>query len=374
MVFRLEAVELERVARQGVVALVEGHRAEAARQPLGALDECLSPDDVLDFCGGRLREPRLGRVQRHLEGCASCMALVTGAASDWQAPEPCEWLDVASNFRNGERVADRFRIRRFVGRGGMGEVYDAVDEHRGERVALKAVLAATCDNRHMLHSFRREARLGRRIKHRNVCRVHGAPAATATRSPVPFFTMEFIEGETLLEYLKGQPLSIDSALVIAEQLLLGLRAIHDAGVLHLDFKASNIMLRGGSELRPVILDFGLARRASTSAHRQHVRPLTGSLAYMPPEQILGRNPGAQNDVFAFGVVLFQMLTGTLPFPVAPSTRSSIVERLTAHAPKPSSVVRRLPRWLDEVVLTCLAEQEERFSSVEAVMEGLKIAF
>ena len=101
-----------------------------------------------------------------------------------------------------------------------------------------------------------------------------------------------------------------------------------------------------------------------------MRPLTGSLAYMPPEQILGRDPGAQNDVFAFGVVLFQMLTGTLPFPVAPSTRSSIVERLTAHAPKPSSVVRRLPRWLDEVVLGCLAEQEERFSSVDAVMEGL----
>jgi len=374
VVLRLEAVELERVARHGVVALVEGHRAEAARQPLDALDDCLSPDDVLDFCEGQLRGTRIGRVQRHLEGCAASMALVTGAASDWQAPEPCEWLDVASNFRNGDLVAGRFRIRRFVGRGGMGEVYDAIDEHWGERVALKAVLAATCDNRHMLHSFRREARLGRRIKHPNVCRVYGAPAATAVRSPVPFFTMEFIEGETLLEHLNGEPLSIDAALVVAEQLLLGLRAVHDAGVLHLDFKSSNIMLRGGSERCPVILDFGLARRVSTSGHPQSVRPLTGSLAYMPPEQILGRAPGAQNDVFAFGVVLFQMLTGTMPFPVAPSTRSSIVERLTAHAPKPSSVVRRLPRWLDEVVLTCLAEQEERFGSVEAVMEGLRMAF
>jgi serine/threonine protein kinase len=302
------------------------------------------------------------------------MALVTGAASDWQAPEPCEWLDVASNFRSGELVAGRFRIRRFVGRGGMGEVYEAIDERDGQRVALKAVLAATCDNRHMLRSFRREARLGRRVKHPNVCRVHGSPGGTATRSPVPFFTMEFIEGETLTDRLSGEPLSIDAALVIAEQLLLGLRAIHEANVLHLDIKASNIMLRDGCERRPVILDFGLARHASSSAHSHRVRPLTGSLAYMPPEQILGRDPGAQNDVFAFGVVLFQMLTGTLPFPVAPSTRSSIVERLTAHAPKPSSVVRRLPRWLDEVVLTCLAEQEQRFSSVEAVMEGLKIAF
>jgi serine/threonine protein kinase len=183
--------------------------------------------------------------------------------------------------------------------------------------------------------------------------------------------MDYIEGETLSERLSIEPLSTDEALEIAHQLLLGLGAIHRAGVLHLDVKTSNIMLCHGRASEAIILDFGLARCALGASRRRGVRPLTGSLAYMPPEQMLGRSPAFRNDVFAFGVVLFQMLTGRLPFPIVqPAATSSLVLRLTAQAPRPSQLEPRLPRWLDELVLTCLADQDRRFQSADAVLEAL----
>ncbi len=385
--FRLEAVELERVTgRYGKLALVDGPRdrlgpyPEASARRAPDASECLSAEDILDFCGGRLAAPRAGLVQAHLDVCASCMDLVTLAINDWEPHEPTEWLEVASNFRPGDSVDGRYRILRFLASGGMGEVYEALDTVTSERVALKAVLAAACDNQRMLRHFVREARLGRRIRHRNVCHVFEARAADAARAPpshagvpysTPYFTMQYVDGETLTERVRRAPLSIDAALTIARQLLDGLAAVHDAGVLHLDIKGSNVMLPHAEPLRPIILDFGLARRSSVGAPAQRVRPLTGSLAYMPPEQILGRAPNVQNDVFAFGVVLFQMLTRELPFPAAQrTTASSIVQRLSAQAPLPSSIEPHVVDWLDELVLNCLAGPERRYPNVNALQEIL----
>jgi len=183
--------------------------------------------------------------------------------------------------------------------------------------------------------------------------------------------MELIEGTTLNERLLRGALALDASVDIARQLLEGLRAIHAAGVLHLDIKSSNVMLRSGPERRAVILDFGLARAALAASRSRHVEPLTGSLPYMPPEQILGHTPSVQNDIFAFGVVLFQMLTGELPFPsTQPSTSSSIVRRLSARAPRPSQLVPAIPRWLDQLVLGCMTHPEHRFRHVGAVIDAL----
>jgi serine/threonine protein kinase len=371
--FRAEAVQVEpQTARLGRLAPVES-LLPASGQAASSAGECPGYDDVLGFCAGTLGPERSVFVQRHLDTCPACMDLVTLAINDWEPREPPRWLDVASNFQPGDRVDDRFVIRRFLGCGGMGEVYEAVDTQSSTRVALKAVLAACSDNPYILRCFRREARLGRTLRHPNVCRVHHSAGhrPAARKAPVPYFTMEFIEGETLHERLRRAPLSLDETLAIARELLVGLRAIHRAGVLHLDIKSSNIMLRRGQPQKPVILDFGLARRASRS-RRERVRPLTGSLAYMPPEQILGRVPDVQNDLFAFGVVLFHMLTRELPFPAAqPSMASSIVQRLTAHAPRPSELVPTVPAWLDQVVFTCLADPDHRYSDAQALLEVLE---
>jgi hypothetical protein len=338
-----------------------------------AAETCLTPDEVLGFCAGAIGVVSSNRVQQHLDACALCLDLVAGALNEWAPPEPTDWIEVGCNFRPGDRVAGRYRIVRLLGRGGMGEVYEAIDLKGEHKVALKAVLAASSDNRRMLRSFRREAHLGRKIQHPNVCRVLAAPPERlAARSPVPFFTMEYIDGETLSERLLHGPLPTAEALLLAEQLLLGLSAIHDANVLHLDLKSSNVMLSASSARRAIILDFGLARRASRCSPQEGVRPVTGSLAYMPPEQILGLAPSARNDVFAFGVVLFQMLTARLPFPAAePSLHSSLVRRLSAHAPDPSQVVADVPLWLDRVVSCCLADHEHRYADAAAVLRALR---
>jgi serine/threonine protein kinase len=365
----LDAVVLEEVGQEaaGRAGAVDSIAADPS-----AAEACLSPDEVLDFCAGAAGVVGSTRVQHHLDVCPLCLDLVTGALNEWAPPASTDWLEIGCNFRPGDCVAGRYRIVRLLGRGGMGEVYEAVDLASDHKVALKAVLAACSDNRHMLRGFRLEAHLGRKVRHPNVCRVLAAPREPLVpRSPVPFFTMEFIEGHTLSERLMSSPLATGEALLIAEQLLLGLRAIHAANVLHLDLKSSNVMLGPDEARRAIILDFGLARRASRASHQQGVRPVTGSLAYMPPEQILGLPPSAQNDVFAFGVVLFQMLTARLPFPAAePSAHSSLVRRLTAHAPDPSQLVANVPRWLDQVVSGCLAEHERRYADADAVLRAL----
>jgi eukaryotic-like serine/threonine-protein kinase len=367
LVLRWEAIQLERVGRRASLGAID-LRLTAA--PV-AVDGCPSIDDILDFSGGQATPARAEDIQRHIDGCRACLELVTGALHDWGRPAPVGWLDIAGNFRPGDRIEGRFRIVRLLGRGGMGEVYEAIDLASSARVALKAVIATHCDSVYLLGGFRREARLGRRVCHSNVCRIHRPARPEGARSPVPYFTMEFIEGVSLNERLLRGPLSIEDSLRVAGQILSGLRAIHAAGVLHLDIKSSNVMLDRSSPSRAVILDFGLARPVLAASRARRVRPLTGSLPYMPPEQILGRSPSVQNDVFAFGVVLFQMLTGELPFPSAqPSTTSSIVRRLSARAPRPSQLAPRVPRWLDDVVLGCTTQPEHRFASVEAVVEAL----
>jgi Protein kinase domain len=374
--FRSEAVELERAWAwrswpKGHTLALPGRLCPVTSP---GMEACLSADDVLGFCEGQLHAERASRVQRHLEVCALCLELVAGAANRWLSPEPADLLQVANNFRPGDRVAGRFEIVRFLARGGMGEVYEALDMRAGDRVALKAVLATLCDRRSALRCFRREARMGRQVQHPNVCRVHAAVAydPSSAASPVPFFTMDLIQGETLSARLAARAFSMAEALSLAHELLVGLRAIHQAGVLHLDFKSSNVMLRddAGSP-RPVILDFGLARAVLHGPSKRRRRALAGSLAYMPPEQLLGRLPDCRNDVFAFGVVLFEMLTLRLPFSTAQSSlQSSIVQRLAAHAPRPSALVSRVPRWLDEVVGRCLAEPEQRYPDIDAVMAAL----
>lgn len=368
MVFRWEAIQLDGVGRRATLGAIDLRLTTAPLVPEG----CPSIDDILDFSGGRAMPARADAIQRHIDGCRACLELVTGALHDWVRPAPVGWLDIAGNFRPGDRIDGRFRILRPLGRGGMGEVYEAIDLVSSARVALKAVIATHCDSAFLLRSFRREARLGRRVCHPHVCRIHRpVHPEGGLRSPVPYFTMEFIEGITLNERLLRGALPIDTSLRIAREVLGGLRAIHAAGVLHLDIKSSNVMLGHGCPNRAVILDFGLARPAGVASRACRVRPLTGSLPYMPPEQILGRCPSAQNDVFAFGVVLFQMLTGELPFPSSqPSTTSSIVRRLSARAPRPSQLASHIPRWLDDVVLGCTTQPEHRFASVDAVLEAL----
>jgi tetratricopeptide (TPR) repeat protein len=251
-----------------------------------------------------------------------------------------------ARFVGGDVIANRYRILRPLGRGGMGEVFEAEDLELHERVALKTILPSLANDERLVAAFKREIALARRVTHPNVCRTFDLDFHGATL----FVTMELLEGETLAELLqrKGR-LTPEEALPIAKQLAAGLDAAHAAGIVHRDFKPGNVMIAGN---RAVITDFGLARAAAAEdAHGDsHV---IGTPAYMAPEQVERGETKAPADIYAFGIVLYEMVAGALPFE-GDSGLSALVKRLEKAPTPPRAHVPDLDvRW-EHAILRCLA--------------------
>ncbi len=231
------------------------------------------------------------------------------------------------SFVSGEVVGQRFRIEQFLAEGGMGEVYVAEDLELGERVALKTIRPELANDERILARFKREIQLARKVTHRHVSRVfdlffHHADVL-GERRLVVFLSMELLQGETLSARIRRTgALPFAEAQKIAVQLVEGLDAAHHAGIIHRDFKSANVVLvtdpdgserRPGSDERAVIMDFGLASTLRPSAQAAPSGGLAGTPAYMAPEQVEDGPLTAATDIYALGVVLFEMATGTLPF-------------------------------------------------------------
>jgi serine/threonine protein kinase len=341
-----------------------------------AASRCLSEDEVMRLCAGEIAEEHLPRIDEHLDRCEGCQRWVaevmahgeTNPADDDEAsPHP-------SAFRAGTLASGRFRIVRFIKRGGMGEVYEAFDSVLETRVALKTIISTACDSPRAVRKLKAEVQLARSIRHPNVCSVfdiwehHAVPGDA---NPVHFFTMEFIDGLTLRQLLERSLFDFDETLRIARLQLLGLRAAHDSGVVHRDFKSDNVMLRNGrhDDAQLVVMDFGLARTLQKEgAASNDSEQFAGSVAYMAPEQVEGRrNIGPEADVFAFGVVLFEMLTGELPW-VGDSPWTTAALRLTQRAPPPSRLRPGLSPRIDAFVLKCLNRQPaDRFKDAREAL-------
>jgi serine/threonine protein kinase len=217
-------------------------------------------------------------------------------------------------------LAERFRIVRFVARGGMGELYEAEDLELGERVALKTILPSIAARRNTLDRFRREVHLARRVTHPNVCRTFDLFHHREGDGDIAFVTMEFLEGETLADLLRRKKhLTPEEALPIAQQVASALSAAHDAGVVHRDLKAGNVLLVPGEsdgKMRAVVTDFGLAvpaREEAGSGSLTATGHFVGTPAYMAPEQVEGKPITQATDVYSFGILLYEMMTGALPF-------------------------------------------------------------
>jgi len=253
-------------------------------------------------------------------------------------------------FVPGTLLNERYRVAGLLGRGGMGEVYRADDLLLGQAVALKFLPESLKDDPDRLERFYDEVRIALRITHPVVCRTHDVQHHEGQ----PFLSMELVDGEDLKTLLRriGR-LPTDKALEIARQLCAGLAAAHAQGVLHRDLKPENVMIDGEGRVR--ITDFGLAA-AAESIQDEDVR--SGTPAYMAPEQLAGRDVTTASDVYALGLVLYELFTGKRAF-----TGRSYQELMRQHAEtdvaRPTSVVSDLDPAVEQVILRCLEKDPAR---------------
>ncbi|MEO8657641.1 MAG: protein kinase [Bryobacteraceae bacterium] len=274
-------------------------------------------------------------------------------------------------FRAGDELLGRFRIREYLGFGGMGEVYEALDTLTGDTVALKTLRSHFLQSPMYLEMFQREVREARKINHNNVCRIHDV-FQTPTRSGLeaPFFSMELLRGGTLYERLiQDGPFAEKAAVAIVRQICSGLAAAHHAGVLHRDLKSVNVMLAARDETPPriVIVDLGLARdvHASPPTVASLEEPfLPGTSDYFAPELLLGMPPSVATDIFALGVLIFELVTGHYPFE-APVPMVSIAMRLQMPPASPHKWAPELSlRWKRAIIACLSTKASRRPSSVE----------
>ena len=274
-------------------------------------------------------------------------------------------------------MAGRYRVVRFLAQGGMGEVYEAEDLELHEPVALKIVRPEIARDERMLERFNHEIRLARRVTHSNVCRIFDVfHHETDAGDDVTFLTMELLRGETLSARLRRTGrMDPAQALPLVRQMGGALGAAHEVGVAHLDFKSQNVMLVPAERgLRAIVMDFGLARATAISEGVDGSigdgKMFAGTPATMAPEQVEGGPITAAADIYAFGVVLFQMMTGHLPFSGSTPV-STAIKRLKEPAPSPRRLAPELDPVWESVILRCLErDPARRFPSVAEVLEAL----
>jgi serine/threonine protein kinase/TolB-like protein len=272
-----------------------------------------------------------------------------------------------------------YRLESRIGGGGMGEVYRARDTRLGRTVAIKVLLSQVADDEPSRERFEREARVVAGLSHPHICTLHdiGTYGAPTHQGPVPYLVMEFLNGETLAERLAKGALPVDEALEYAIQIASALDTAHRAGIVHRDLKPRNVMLTsGGAKL----LDFGLAKAtgspaldASLTLDSELTTPgtIVGTMHYMAPEQLEGLPTDARTDVFAFGCLLYETLSGKKAF--AGRSGATVLAAILAQEPTPlRELVPTVPTAVEEIVSRCLAKSpDDRWQSAAELFVELK---
>jgi serine/threonine-protein kinase len=265
-------------------------------------------------------------------------------------------------FVPGTLLGGRYRILALLGRGGMGEVYRAMDLTLGQSVALKFLPEEASRNQRLLERFHGEVRVARVVSHPNVCRVYDIGEVEG----MPFISMEYVDGEDLASLLtRIGRLPADKAVETARKLCAGLAAAHDRGVIHRDLKPQNIMMNKRGEV--VIMDFGLAAIASElSGAEAH----NGTPAYMSPEQLKGAGVTHKSDIYALGLVLYELFTGKRPYD-AQTMQQLLDMQEAAHLTSMTSVAADIDPSVEKIIRRCLdPDPGKRPSTALSVMAAL----
>ena len=274
-------------------------------------------------------------------------------------------------------LLNHYRIVSLIGAGGMGEVYLAEDTRLGRRVAVKILPEDVNRDKTRLQRFEQEARAASALNHPNILTVF----EFGDEKGLHFLATEFIEGKTLRDEINGGELSIAAALSIAEQVAFALSAAHSAGIVHRDLKPENIMVRSDGIVK--VLDFGLAKllqdgvgqtdpeAATRALVRTDPGAVMGTAAYMSPEQVKGKEADARTDIWSLGAVLYETLTGKMPF-TGENSNEVIASILKSEPLSVSAFVPVIPHDVEKIVgKTLRKDREERYQNVKDLWLDLK---
>ncbi|HTS03736.1 MAG TPA: protein kinase [Thermoanaerobaculia bacterium] len=338
---------LEDLAR-GAAAIREGNLdvklPEAGGGEVGALARAFSA------MVGELKEK--AALEQMVAGIRRDAHATRGETLAARAPAPDAAARAFAGPRVGTLFAARYEVTALLGRGGMGTVYRAVDRELDDEIALKVLLPDAFDEGSgAAQTLKQEIRLARKITHRNVVRTHDLGEAEGVR----FLTMEYVPGTTLRDILDRRgAVALGPGLQIAKQLCRGLAAVHEAGIVHRDIKPPNIMVLPSGVVK--LMDFGIARAAGGDDPGDG--STVGTPYYMSPEQARGEAVDERSDIYAIGIVLYEMFTGVRP--IGGATPGEVMRNHLSDEPRPVTALRPdLPALLERLVAACLAKSPDR---------------
>jgi len=301
---------------------------------------------------------------KYCKECATPLPQQEDAVHTKTLETPTKELTTGSTF------AGRYQIIEELGKGGMGKVYRVLDKELNEEIALKLIKPEIATDKKTVERFKSELKLARRISHKNVSRMYELLEEKGNR----FITMEYVPGDDLKSFIRrsGQ-LAVGTTIRIAKQVCEGMAEAHRLGVVHRDLKPSNIMIDKEGNAR--ILDFGIARSMKAKGITG-TGVMIGTPEYMSPEQVEAKEVDQRSDIYSVGIILFEMLTGQLPFEA--DTPLAIAMKHKGEAPRdPKELNAQIPEGLNRLILKCMEKEKEKriqnagelFSELKATEKG-----
>ncbi|MGD8375338.1 MAG: tetratricopeptide repeat protein [Acidobacteriota bacterium] len=267
-------------------------------------------------------------------------------------------------LKPGQKIGQRYEIVAVLGMGGMGVVYHARDLSLQRDVALKVIRPEMATSPEIMERFRREILLASKVTHRNILRIHDLGESDG----LSYISMNFVDGETLRDVMQREgPMGVERAMPIALQLCEALVAAHEAGVVHRDLKPQNVLVDASGTV--YIADFGLSRSLDTGETMTKTGMILGTIDYMCPEQARGETPDHRGDIYSLGIILYEMLSGDLPFR-SDTALGSMMKRV--HEDVPRLAKKKIPTWMGAIVARALRrDPDDRYPDVREMLADLK---